>query len=78
MRYIYVFLAFLVFAACEEIEDVKRVDGPCTIQLVDGGTITTQESIEILEATGTITYRDDEGKLWSVRADEYLTYTCGN
>lgn len=78
MRYFCFLLFFLVFASCEELADVTRVEGPCTIQLVDGGTITTEKSIEILEATGTITYMDDEGKIWSIQADEYLTYSCGN
>ncbi|MDP2043393.1 MAG: DUF903 domain-containing protein [Algoriphagus sp.] len=78
MRKLYFFFAFILFAACEELVDVKRIEGPCTIQLVKGGTITTQEAIEILKATGTITYRDQDGKLWSIPADEYLTYSCGN
>ncbi len=72
-------LLFLIFlSSCEDLTDVKRVDGPCTIQLVDGGTITTQFSIEILEGTGTITYRDDDRKLWSIPASEYTSYSCGN
>lgn len=58
--------------------DIKRVDGPCTILLKDGTTIFTADSIEILEATGTITYRDAEEKLWSVTRDEYESYSCGN
>ena len=71
-------LLLVFFAACEDLTDVKRVDGPCTIQLVDGGTITTQFSIEILQGTGTITYRDDDRKLWSIPASEYSGYSCGN
>lgn len=77
MRQFYFLLFFILFASCEDLIDVKREKGPCTIQLANGGTITTQEDIEILKATGTITYRDDEGKLWSIPADEYLSYSCG-
>lgn len=78
MRKLILPLFLVFFASCEEIFDVKRVDGPCTIQLVDGGTITTQFSIEILQGTGTITYRDDDRKLWSIPASEYSSYSCGN
>jgi hypothetical protein len=78
MRRLYFLLIFILLSSCEDLFDVKRVDGPCTIQLVNGGTIVTQNSIEILQSTGVITYRDDEGKLWSIPADEYLSYSCGN
>jgi hypothetical protein len=77
MRYLAVLL-LLVFGSCDEIIDVLRVDGPCTIQLTNGTTITTQESLEILQSTGAITYRDDQGKLWSIPANEYESYSCGN
>jgi hypothetical protein len=77
MRYLSILL-LLVFGSCDEIIDVLRVDGPCTIQLTNGTTITTQESLEILQSTGTITYRDDQGKLWSIPAIEYESYSCGN
>lgn len=77
MRYLAVLL-LLVFASCDEIIDVLRVDGPCTIQLANGTTITTQESLEILQSTGAITYRDNQGKLWSIPANEYESYSCGN
>jgi hypothetical protein len=78
MRQFYFLLFFILFASCEDLIDVKREDGPCTIQLVDGGIIVTQTSIEILKPTGAITYRDDDGKLWSIPADEFLSYSCGN
>ncbi|OOG75295.1 DUF903 domain-containing protein [Algoriphagus sp. A40] len=73
----FLFVLFLL-AACEEIFDVKGIEGPCTIQMVDGSTITVEKSIEIIQSTGTITYKDEDGKLWSITADEYLTYSCGN
>ncbi|MBC6368347.1 hypothetical protein [Algoriphagus sp. AK58] len=79
MRFSFLFLFFLLgFVSCEKIIDVQRFDGPCTIELVDGSTITTEYSIEILESTGTITYRDSDRKLWSIKADEYVSYSCGN
>jgi len=58
--------------------DNLRVVGPCTIQLKDGKTISTQGDIEILQSKGTITYRVDQGKLWSVSSNQYESYTCGN
>ena len=56
--------------------EVKRFDGPCTIELISGLQISTPYSIEILESTGTITYRDEKNKLWSLKADEYVSYSC--
>lgn len=58
--------------------EIKKIDGPCTIDLVSGLQITTPYPIEILESTGTITYRDENRKLWSIKADEYVSYICGN
>lgn len=78
MRYLIVLFVFLGIFSCEEIADVTRVKGPCTIQMVDGTTISTEKSIEILESTGTITYVDEDDKIWSIEADEYLTYSCEN
>lgn len=78
MRYSIFLLFLLLFTSCEDIFDVEQVEGPCTILLVDGGVITTQDDIEIMQSTGTITYRDDNGKLWSVFADNYESYSCGN
>lgn len=78
MRNSFFLLFLLLLVSCEDIFDVKQVEGPCTIQLVDGETITTQEDIEIMQSTGTITYRDEDGKLWSVFADKYESYSCGN
>lgn len=77
MRILPVLLVFLLFASCEEISDITRVKGPCTIQLASGGTISTA-NIEILESTRTLTYRDEEEKLWSLSEAEYSTYSCGN
>ncbi|OYX19482.1 MAG: hypothetical protein B7Z16_07645 [Algoriphagus sp. 32-45-6] len=71
-----VIVFFLV--SCEDILDITRIDGPCTIQLKDGSTVFTEDSIEILESTGAITYRDADDKLWSITRDEYESYSCGN
>lgn len=78
MRLILICLLVLSFLACDNILEVIRIDGPCSIQLTDGTTIFTEDSLEILESTGTITYRDDEGRLWSLTKDEYTSYSCGN
>ena len=77
-RFLLLSLSMLLFFSCEKILEVQRFDGPCTIELVNGQRITTQNSIEILESTGTITYRDEEGKLWSIKSSEYTSYSCGN
>jgi hypothetical protein len=71
-------LLALGFFSCEKLLEVLRFDGPCTIELVNGQRITTQNSIELLESTGTITYRDDKGKLWSIKSTEYTSYSCSN
>ena len=79
MRRILIFIFFAFgFSSCEKILEVERFDGPCTIELVNGQQITTQKSIEILESTGTITYRDEDGKLWSIKSSEYTSFSCGN
>lgn len=78
MRFWFGMVLLLFFASCEDIIDVTRVDGPCTIQLKNGTVITTENSIEILDSTGTITYRDDEDRLWSLTRSEYESYSCGS
>jgi hypothetical protein len=76
MRY-FLFFFLILFSSCDELIDVLQFDGPCTILLKNGRTITTQQNIEVLESTGTITYRDDDGKLWSIPVNEYESYSCG-
>lgn len=79
MRRILVFIFLLFsFSSCEKILEVERFDGPCTIELTNGQRIITQKSIEILESTGTITYRDEDGKLWSIKSSEYTSFSCSN
>lgn len=74
------FLMFLV-SSCEGVlediglKDVKIIEGSCTITLIDGSTVSS-EGLEIMLKTETITYRDEEGKLWSLFKDEYQSYSC--
>ncbi|REG91021.1 YgdI/YgdR family lipoprotein [Algoriphagus antarcticus] len=63
-------------SACDTLQDVNEINGPCTIILPDGSTIISSGNIEIQKKTGTITYRDEAGKLWSLFMDDYQSYTC--
>ena len=78
MRKYCVLLFFLGMYGCEWFSDITEEDGACTIFLVDGTTIESSENIEILESTGMMTYRDADGKLWTLSREEYQTYSCGN
>jgi hypothetical protein len=70
-------LVFLVFLfSCDTLRDVNESNGPCNIILTDGSTIVSNGIIEIQKKTGTITYRDEAGKLWSLFLDDYRSYTC--
>lgn len=66
----------LVLLSCDTLQDVNEINGPCTIVLKDGSTITSNGNIEILKSTGTITYRDEVGKLFSLFEAEYESYIC--
>ncbi|MBN3522081.1 DUF903 domain-containing protein [Algoriphagus lutimaris] len=75
-------LLFL-FMGCSLFEDTKLVDiqkfdGPCVITLKDGSTIETIGGIEVSKRYEGITYRDEEGKIWSLFKEEYTSYSCGN
>ncbi|WP_373399958.1 hypothetical protein V8V91_10220 [Algoriphagus halophilus] len=68
---------------CSLFEDTKLVDiqkfeGPCVITLKDGSTIETTGGIEVSKRYEGITYRDEEGKIWSLFKEEYTSYSCGN
>jgi hypothetical protein len=76
-RILVLFFFLLILSACEKFTEVRRFEGPCTIELVSGLQISTAFSIEILQSTGTITYRDEKNLLWSLKADEYVSYSCG-
>ncbi|WP_057939865.1 DUF903 domain-containing protein [Algoriphagus resistens] len=74
-------LLFLLFSGCSLFEDTKLVDiqemdGPCTILLTDGTPVVSEGNIEISKRTGAITYRDEEGKIWSLFRDDYTSYSC--
>lgn len=71
------FLILVIFAACDELIDVNNIDGPCTIILQDGSSITSNGNIEIMKSTGVLTYRDQDGKLWSLTSEQYQSYNCG-
>ncbi|NVK48428.1 MAG: hypothetical protein HWE09_01580 [Cyclobacteriaceae bacterium] len=81
-RLFWVGLLLIILSGCESwlqdigLIDIKRVDGPCTITLVDGTLIETPYSLEISIRTEAITYRDEDGKLWSLFKDEYESYSC--
>ena len=61
---------------CDTLQDVKEINGDCTIVLADGSSIVSFGNIEILEKTQTITYRDADGKIWSLFKDDYTSYSC--
>lgn len=70
------FLVLVLFASCDELIDIQKIDGPCTIILKDGTNILSNGNIEILKSTGVLTYRDEKGKLWSLTSEEYESYDC--
>lgn len=74
---------FLLLMGCSLFEDTKLVDiqkieGPCTIILKNGSSIETTGSIEVSKRYEGITYRDEDGKIWSLFKGEYNSYSCGN
>ncbi len=76
-------LILLLMMGCSLFEDTKLVDvqkfdGPCIITLKDGSTIETEGGIEVSKRYEGITYRDEDGKIWSLFKDEYDSYSCGN
>ncbi len=74
-------LLLLFLSACSLFEDtklvdIKEIDGPCSIILADGSTVTSEGNIKISKRTQAITYRDEDGKLWSLFRDDYTSYSC--
>jgi len=65
----------LTSTSCEELLEVQEFTGSCTIILSDGSSLTT-DGLELLESTETITYRDEDGKLWSLFRDDYESFSC--
>lgn len=76
MKKLIIFLLFLSATSCDTLKDIERIDGTCTIILSDGSLIETVGVIEISERTQAITYRDEDGKLWSLFKDDYQSYSC--
>jgi hypothetical protein len=77
----YLSILLMLLAGCSLFEDTKlvdimEVDGPCTILLTDGTTVVSSGTIEISKRTEAITYRDEDGKLWSLFKEDYTSYTC--
>jgi hypothetical protein len=73
-------LLILLVAGCNLFEDTKlvdilKIDGPCTILLADGTSVVSSGTIEFSKRTEAITYRDEDGKLWSLFKGDYPSYS---
>lgn len=68
-------IPFLILLFSCSLLEVEEFTGGCTIILADGSSIQV-DGIEILEPTQTITYRDEDGKLWSLFKEDYRSYSC--
>ncbi|UJP66679.1 hypothetical protein [Mongoliitalea daihaiensis] len=77
MKKIMLFLVIsFLFNSCKEFEEL---DGPCLVFLVadaDGRErfYEIREDIRRNKSTGVFTYRDEEGKLWSISVNEEGRY----
>ena len=77
----YLPILVLLLGGCGLFEDTKLVDvqeiqGPCTIDLIDGTSVVSKGNIQISKSELTITYRDEENKLWSLFKGDYSRYSC--
>lgn len=75
MKKLGAFFLFAILLSCEDLIDVEEITGTCTIVLIDGSIITTL-GVEFMKKTETITYRDEDGKLWSLFKGDYESYSC--
>jgi hypothetical protein len=66
----------LVLFSCDTLHDIEELDGLCTILLTNGTTVVSNGNIEISDRTQAITYRDENGKIWSLFKEDYISYTC--
>jgi hypothetical protein len=68
---------FLMLAtgACLEVETINQ---SCTVVMNDGTIIEISRDIRRNRKTGTITYRDENDKLWSIFQEDYESYSCGS
>jgi hypothetical protein len=58
---------------CLEVEKIKRT---CTVFLKDRTTLEIKDDVRKNRKTGTITYRDEEGRLWSLYETAYDSLVC--
>lgn len=72
-------LLLLGLLACMDIQEIKD---SCMVYLKDGTAFEIVEDIRRSKEFGTFTYRDEEGKLWSLDIQNELTeidsVVCGN
>jgi len=76
LPFLILFLASCSLFEETDLVDIQDVNGPCSIQLTDGTSVVSNGNIEFSERTQAITYRDEEGKLWSLFKDDYTSYSC--
>jgi len=72
------FASILILGLASCISDIEEISGTCTVLLKDGTTIEMSQDIRQNTRTGTITYRDEEGRLKSVFKEDYETFDCGS
>jgi hypothetical protein len=72
------FASILILGLASCISDIEEISGTCTVLLKDGTTIEMSQDIRQNTRTGTITYRDGEGRLKSVFKEDYETFDCGS
>ncbi|WP_373523648.1 hypothetical protein [Aquiflexum sp.] len=65
----------LITGACLEVETINQT---CTVVMNDGTILEISRDIRRNSKTGTITYRDEDDKLWSIFQEDYESYSCGN
>jgi hypothetical protein len=76
MKRVFVFcILMLMLGACLEIEEINS---SCTVLLNDGSVLEINRDIRINNETGTITYRDENDRLWSIFKEDYESFSCGN
>lgn len=72
------FASILLLGLGSCISDIEEITGTCTVLLKDGTTIEMSQDIRQNTRTGTITYRDGEGRLWSIFKEDYESFDCGS
>ena len=65
----------LMTGACLEVETFNQ---SCTVVMNDGTILEISRDIRRNKKTGTITYRDEDDKLWSIFQEEYESFSCGS